>query len=192
MTADWTATKFRSFGLDNIRMQEFDLGPQWFPTDWTLTATAGDERLSFVSANPAMRSDPIPGGIEAEAVWVGLGTAADFVGRDVAGKAVIIQTILAPGQMGNSASWEGATKRAQDEGAAMIVGVWGYGANLAVWQGVSAFQMVRNPDGTSAYTRQRVTTPGFFMGFEDGRRLRDLVAAGRPRDGLGPPRHPDA
>ncbi len=180
MTADWTATKFRSFGLDNIRMQEFDLGPQWFPTDWTLTATAGDERLSFVTANPAMRSDPIPGGIEAEAVWVGLGTAADFAGRDVAGKAVIIQTILAPGQMGNSASWEGATKRAQDEGAAMIVGVWGYGGNLAVWQGVSAFQMVRNPDGTSEYTRQRVTTPGFFMGFEDGRRLRDLVAAGRP------------
>jgi hypothetical protein len=51
---------------------------------------------------------------------------ADFAGPDVAGKAVIIQTILAPGQMGNSASWEGATKRAEDCGAALIVGIWGY------------------------------------------------------------------
>ena len=93
---------------------------------------------------------------------------------------MIIQTVLAPGQMGNSASWEGATKRAQDLGAALIIGIWGYGGNLAVWQSANAFQMVRNADGTSRYVNERVTTPAFFMGFEDGRRLRDLVAAGEP------------
>ena len=117
MTADWTEAQFRRLGLEDMRRQPFELRPQWFPTDWSLTATGGDQMLNFVSANPAPRSPAFPNGIEAEAVWVGLGTAADFAGRDVAGKAVIIQTMLAPGQMGNSASWEGATKRAQDANA---------------------------------------------------------------------------
>ena len=180
MTADWSEAHFRRLGMTEIRRQEFDLRPQWFPVDWNLTATGGGKQLSFTSANPATGSRSYPDGIEAEAVWVGLGTAADFAGRDVAGKAVIIQTILAPGQMGNSASWEGATIRAEEAGAALIVGIWGYGGNLAVWQSTNAFQMVRDADGTSRYVSERVATPGFFMGFEDGRTLRDLVATGQP------------
>ena len=179
MTADWTEAHFRRLGMADIRRQEFELGPQWFPIDWNLTATGGGKQLSFASANPATGSRSYPEGIEVEAVWVGLGTAADFAGRNVAGKAVIIQTILAPGQMGNSASWEGATIRAEEVGAALIVGIWGYGGNLAVWQSTNAFQMVRDPDGTSRYVSERVTTPGFFMGFEDGRKLRDLVGTGQ-------------
>ena len=179
MTADWTEEKFRSLGLTDIHRVEFELGPQWFPTDWDMTATSGDTRLSFSSVNPATRS-PSLDAIEAEAVWVGLGTAADFAGRDVEGKAVVIQTILAPGQMGNSASWEGATVRAQEAGAALIIGVWGYGGNFSIWQSTRSFQMVRDPDGTSRYVGTNVATPGFFMGFEDGKELRDLVAAGEP------------
>ena len=178
LTADWTEEKFRALGLEEIRRQEFELGRQWFPVDWTLTATGAGETLSFASANPATRSAPLPDGLEADAVWVGLGTAADFAGREVEGKAVIIQTILAPGQMGNSASWEGATIRAREHGAAMIIGIWGYADNLAVWQSLRAFQMIRDPDGTSRYVSQGVDTPGFFMGWEDGQRLRDLVASG--------------
>jgi hypothetical protein len=180
MTADWTERHFRRLGMEDIHRVDFDLRPQWFPVDWELTASGGGEQLSFASANPATGSRSLPEGIEAEAVWVGLGTAADFAGRDVTGKAVIIQTILAPGQMGNSASWEGATIRAEEGGAALIIGIWGYGGNLAVWQSTNAFQMVRNDDGTSRYVNQRVGTPGFFMGFEDGRKLRDLVATGMP------------
>lgn len=179
MAADWAERHFRRLGMTDVHRVRFDLGPQWFPLDWSLTAAAGSERFDFPSANPGMRT-PSVAGIEAEAVWVGLGTAADFAGRDVAGKAVIVQTVLAPGQMGNSASWEGATKRAQDLGAALVIGIWGYAGNLAVWQSANAFQMVRNADGTSRYVNERVTTPAFFMGFEDGRRLRDLVAAGGP------------
>ena len=30
--------------------------------------------------------------------------------------------------------------------AALIIGIWGYGGNLAVWQSTNAFQMVRQPD----------------------------------------------
>ena len=36
MTADWTDEKFRSLGLENIHRQEFELGPQWTPIDWSL------------------------------------------------------------------------------------------------------------------------------------------------------------
>ena len=179
LTADWTEEKFRNLGLTNIYKHEFDLRPQWFPLDWSLTATNGKTTLDFPSANPAMRLESLPNGLEAEAVWVGLGTAADFAGRDVAGKAVIIQTMLAPGQMGNSASWEGATLRAERAGAALIIGVWGYAGNLAVWQSLNSFEMLRNPDGTSRYVSQSVSTPGFFMGFNDGAKLRDLVASGQ-------------
>lgn len=177
MAADWTEAHFRRLGMHDIHRVDFDLRPQWVPIDWELTASSGGETLSFSSANPATGS-PTLEGLEVEAVWVGLGTAADFAGRDVAGKAVIIQTILAPGQMGNSASWEGATIRAEAAGAALIVGIWGYGGNLAVWQSTNSFQMVRDDDGTSRYVSQAVSTPGFFMGFEDGRRLRDLLATG--------------
>ena len=149
--------------------------PTASPIDWSLSATAGGKTLAFVSANPATRSTALPDGLEAEAVWVGLGTAADFVGRDVEGKAVIIQSILAPGQMGNSASWEGATIRARERGASMVIGIWGYAGNLSVWQSLRAFQMIRDSDGTSRYVSQGVDLPGFFMGWEDGQRLRDLV-----------------
>ncbi len=180
LAADWTERHFRRLGMETVHRVDFDLRPQWFPVDWSLTASGGGQQLTFASANPATGSPSFPQGIEAEAVWVGLGTAADFAGRDVAGKAVIIQTILAPGQMGNSASWEGATIRAEAAGAALIVGIWGYGGNLAVWQSTNAFQMVRNDDGTSRYVSESVDTPGFFMGFEDGRTLRDLVATGQP------------
>ena len=79
---------------------------------------------------------------------------------------------------GSDASIKGTTKRAEDGGAALIIGVWGYAGNMAIWQNLSSFRMLRNPDGTARYSRAQVGTPGFFMGFEDGRRLRDMVAPG--------------
>ena len=178
MTADWIGEKFSELGLENIHTQAFDLRPQWFPIDWSLTAIGDGTTLNFASVNPATRTPGFPEAMELEAIWVGLGTEADFIGRNVQGKAVIIQSMLAPGQMGNSASWEGATLRARDKGAAMIIGIWGYAGNLAVWQSLNAFQMIRNEDGSSRYVNQQLVMPGFFMGWEDGQRLRDLVATG--------------
>ena len=54
-------------------------------------------------------------------VWVGLGTAADFRGREVAGKAVMIYSIATPGGRDHSADWSGAVKRADEAGAAIIM-----------------------------------------------------------------------
>ena len=115
MTADWSQAIFEELGMENIRRQYFDLPPQWTPVDWEFTATGGDRQLTFGSLLPASGSSPIPEGTQLEAVWVGSGSEADFLNRDVRGRAVVLQTILAPGQMSHSANWEGATVRAEGE-----------------------------------------------------------------------------
>src|SRR5262249_43164043 len=69
-----------------------------------------------------------PAGISAQAVWVGLGTAADLQGRDVRGKAVFIYSVPTPGGRDHSANWNGAQRRANEAGAAravIIIGVPG-------------------------------------------------------------------
>jgi hypothetical protein len=169
MTAQWAEDKWRQFGLTDIHEQEYLLPPQWFAIDWNVTATGSGKTITFKSLNPSIGSVPTPReGLEPEAVWVGLGSAADFMGRDVRGKAVLIMSILEPGNMGESAGWEGAWKRAADLGAAAIFTIWGYNDNLAVWQGISGGRA------------NSINVPGFFMGWEDGKALRDLIALGNP------------
>ncbi|MDX1384641.1 MAG: M28 family peptidase [Thermoanaerobaculia bacterium] len=177
MTADWLERRFRELGLEGVRRVEFPLGPQWRPQDWELTATGSGQTLSFPSAYPAPpryvwssgraenvdRPAPPPAlsePLSVAATWVGLGTEADFAGRDVRGRAVVFHAMLAPGQMGNSSNWERVAERAEAAGAALTVGIWGYAENLGVIQSTPA------------------GIPGFWVGFEDGQRLRDLIAAG--------------
>ena len=168
MTADLLESRFRALGLQDINRPEFALPPQWFPVDWNVIATGDGKTLSFKTLQPALGSPATPSsGLDVEAVWVGLGTAADFAGRDVRGKAAVIHSMLSPGQMGQSATLEGALKRAADAGAAAIVGIWGYYDNMAVWQGLNG-----------GFSSPASGPPGFFMGFEDGKTLRDLIAAG--------------
>lgn len=68
MTADWIGEKLSELGLENIHTQAFDLRPQWFPVDWSLSAIGDGTTLDFSSANPATRSPGIPGTMELEAV----------------------------------------------------------------------------------------------------------------------------
>jgi hypothetical protein len=77
--------------------------------------------------------------------------------------------MLQPGNMGNSANWEGAIHRAVDAGAAAVLVIWGYDDNQAVWQGLGA-----------GIGSQGIKTPGFFMGWNDGKALRDLIGTGQP------------
>jgi hypothetical protein len=172
MTGDLLEAKFRKLGLTDIHRPEFALSPQWVPKEWDLTATAASKTLKFSSLLPALGSAATPAaGLEMEPVWVGLGTAGDFAGRDVRGKAVIIHAMLAPGEMGQSANMEGSIARAIKLGAGAVIGIWGYYDNMAVWQGFR--------DG--AIGTQMASTgpiPAFWMGFEDGRKLRDLVTEG--------------
>jgi Peptidase family M28 len=170
MTADLIESNFKKLGLIDIHTQAFPLPPQWFAIDWNVTAESAGKTLTFKSLNPAVGSEPTPPeGLEAQAVWVGTGSPADFLGRDVKGKAVLILSVLQPGNMGNSANWERAIHRAVDAGAAAVLVIWGYDDNQAVWQGLGA-----------GIGSNGIKTPGFFMGWEDGKALRDLIGTGKP------------
>ena len=69
----------------------------------------------------------------AEAVWVGVGAGADFIGRDVRGKAVIIYSTFVPGGRSHSASDRAglfnSNRRAVQLGAAMVINVMGVPGN---------------------------------------------------------------
>jgi hypothetical protein len=169
MANDWVESKFRALGLSDIHRQSFSLPPQWVPKNWSVTFSGADGK-TFTATSllpaPGARSTP-PGGLDLEAVWVGTGTAADFVGRNVRGKAVFIHDIPTPGSINHSVTWSGAIRRAEQEGAAAIFVVYGISDNWAIWQGVGAGQ-----DGSRIL--------GFYMGFRDGGVVRDMIGAGQP------------
>jgi len=73
------------------------------------------EYRSWLRAHAAGRS-----GSRGDLGGIGHGGRFHGPGRDVRGKAVLILSILEPGNMGESAGWEGAWKRAADLGAAAI------------------------------------------------------------------------
>jgi hypothetical protein len=162
-TQDWVEGYFRRNKLQNVSRKSFDLRPQWMPAkDWDVSFTSDGRTFKLDSARPSqgMASTP-PGGLELDLVWAGTGTAADFAGRDVKGKAVLIQDILTPGVLNRWITNEGAVQRAIDKGAAAVGIVYGVADNFALWEG----------------TR---TGPGFNVGFEDGKVLRELLGKEQP------------
>jgi hypothetical protein len=73
-----------------------------------------------------------PGGLTAEAIWVGIGAEPDFLGRDVKGKAVIIYSTFVPGGRSHSASDRAglfnANARAQELGPPWSSTLWQFPA----------------------------------------------------------------
>ena len=160
---EWVDARFRKAGLQNVHRESFDLRPQWVASKgWEVSFASGGRTYTFESARPAYGMPSTPaGGLTLDLVWAGTGTAADFAGRDVKGKAVLIQDILTPGVLNRWINNEGAVQRAIDRGAAAVGIVYGVADNFALWEG----------------TR---TGPGFNVGFEDGKVLRELLGKGAP------------
>jgi len=165
MIEGWVEQKFKQFGLQNVNRQYFDLPPQFFPTAWSLTATAGGKTVSFATVRPAGRATTPAAGLTLDPVWVGLGTESDFAGRDVKGKLVVIYSVPTPAVISHSATWLGAAERAAKKGAAAIL------INLAIvgtnWQ----TQLNGGVEGV----------PTFSIGYEDATALRTLMEAGPVR-----------
>ncbi len=162
----WLEGKFRKIGLDT-RVEPLDLPPLWFATGWELSVAGGDRPMALPTAQPAVDSAATPsGGLELDAAWVGLGAAADFMGRDVRGRAVFIYSITSPGVRAaeHSANWYGAIKRATDNGAAAIVLVLGTPGNVKtqMW-----------PVQTSV--------PFVSIGMQDGDAVRELIERSAPK-----------
>jgi hypothetical protein len=107
-----------------------------------------------------MPSTPV-GGLTLDLAWGGNGTAADFAGRDIKGRAVLIQDILTPGVLNRWINNEGAVQRAIDKGAAAVGIIYGVADNFSLWEGAR-------------------TGPGFNVGFDDGKVLRELLGKEQP------------
>ncbi len=152
--AEWLIAKFKAAGLTDVRAQPYDLVPQWFPTTWDVTVTGGGRTISLESAQPDYGATATPPqGLDLDAVYVGLGSEADFAGRDVRGKAVFVFSML-------GAPNEGGVRRADAKGAAAIL-------EVNMLPGNARYQAY--PSGTKA--------PAFTVGHDDGTAARDIIAA---------------
>lgn len=157
-SAQWVAEKFKQAGLSEVRIQPIDLPPQWMPSPWEVTATGGGKTVRLDgSAQPFYRTEGTrPEGLDLEAVYVGLGSEADFIGKDVKGKAVFTFSV-------RDMRSEGAVQRADTKGAAAIFDV-------------------KNIPGNMRYQAYPVPTkvPTFSLGNEDGYAVRDLIVQAGP------------
>lgn len=154
-SAEWLAAKFSEIGLADVRIQALELEPQWMARSWEVLVSASGKTLPLESAQPAYRTSPTPpGGLQLDAAYVGLGSEADFAGRDVRGKAA-----LAFGMLGVRS--EGALARANANGAAAVFDVRMLPGNMRY----------------QAYPA-RTNVPTFTLGSDDGYTVRQLISAG--------------
>jgi hypothetical protein len=161
MTADWIAAQFRRIGLEVVRTQEFTkLPPQWFPTSWEVVATGAGKGVTLKTAFPIYHSAGI-NTVELEPVWAGLGLPADFIGRDVRGKAVIVYGIPTPGGRSDSALTNGSIQRAEQAGAAALFVVLGLPGNVT-----------NQPTGSA---EDPAKIPVMMLGSEDGTTVREMI-----------------
>ena len=162
----YMARVFEDLGL-TVEHFPYVIPSDWRPTDWAARYRAADGSTTHLTtAFPVARTKaPGPLGITAEAVWVGVGSGADFIGRDVEGKAVVIYSVFVPGGRSHSASDRAglfnANTRAVAMGAAMVVNVMGVPGN-------GQFQ----PEGGMP------EVPQFTLSMDEGFALRDRLATG--------------
>lgn len=159
-TQAWVEAHFRRLGLQNVHRQPLPLGPQWMAKAYDLAFTSNGTAVTLASARPSRSRSTPTGGLDLELVWIGAGAEADFLGRDVRGKAVLLHDIPLPGDIRHSVAIEGAVERAFEKGAAAVGVIFGLSDNFAIWP--------RTGDGY-----------GFSLGYADGMRLRDLLGRGQ-------------
>ena len=98
MTMKLMTDELQRLGLETVRVPH-TIPRDWAPTFWKASYRVGSRSIPLSTAFPAGQTAATPrGGLTAEAVWVGVGSEPDFLGRDVEGKAVIIYSTFVPGR----------------------------------------------------------------------------------------------
>jgi len=158
--------EFESLGL-KVEHFPYTLPSDYRPTDFGASYKTADGKtieLQTVFPTSGTKATP-PEGITAEAVWVGIGAGADFIGRDVKGKAAIIYSTFVPGGRSHSASDRAglfnSNARAVQLGAAVVV-------NIMAVPGNGLFQ----PEGGLK------EVPQFTLSQDEGFALRDRLDKG--------------
>ena len=156
--AQWMLAKFRALGMTDVHEQTFDLPPQWMPRSWSVSASSHGKTLSLDTAQPTYQAVGTPaGGLDLEAVYVGLGSDADLaMAPDVKGKAVFFYSTDIASRHAPIA--DNAIRRIGERGAAAIFVIQGLPGNLR-----TQFYPVNSP------------VPTFSLGQRDGLAMRDLI-----------------
>jgi Peptidase family M28 len=157
-TAEWFATKLKQMGIADVHRQALDLPPQSRPVSWNVVLSGNGKTLKLDSAVAGRGAPGTPaGGLDLEAAWVGLGTEADFKGREVRGKAVFIYAMPLPGPWAHSATRYDSVRRAEQHGAAAV------------------FLSIAIPGNYRTVVGSSTTVPGFTLGQRDGEVVREAI-----------------
>ena len=82
--AEYMLNAFRKLGMETFTVP-YILPSDWRPTGWEGSYVAANgTKINLTTLFPASGTLAQPNGITAEAVWVGIGDEADFIGKDVA------------------------------------------------------------------------------------------------------------
>jgi peptidase M28-like protein len=168
-TQTWIEQQFRKFGVET-RRQAFELPPVWFPQSWELSASSGGRAVALKTAQPTLRS---PGtserGIDADAVYVGLGSPAELKRVDVKGKVAFVYSTPTPSALRHSASTDGTMRRLQESGAAAVVMILGLPGNVTtqLW-------------GSHGEEQTLDPVPTFSIGSEDGLAVQRMLESDQP------------
>ncbi|MGH9140248.1 MAG: M28 family peptidase [Vicinamibacterales bacterium] len=161
-SAQWLLDKYKKIGLADAHIQPLDIAPQWVTKGWEATVSAGSKTMPLASAQPAYGTPATPaGGLNVDAVYVGLGREADYARHDVKGKAAFV---FMEGDFANFSSAQAGAplKRAAEKGAVVVFAV------VAVPSGMKVqFYPVDTP------------VPTFALVLKEGQMVRDLIAAGQ-------------
>ena len=132
--SDYVEEQLKAFGFADVRK---DLVPAWRPLwhlehlELTVTAASGFEdgqTYNFSNALTAYQSATTPqGGVEAEVIFVGEGTAAELNGRDLTDKIVLLRTRGLPGGLFHSA---------RTAYSRIAIGEYGLPVGVVVWSDV--------------------------------------------------------
>jgi hypothetical protein len=105
MTQDWVIDQFQKIGVKDVRRQDLEMKELWYPESWKAEFTISGKTTALKTTFPINETvGTPPAGISAQAVWVGLGTAADLMGREIKDKAVFIYSVPTPGGRDHSAA----------------------------------------------------------------------------------------
>ncbi|HUR32306.1 MAG TPA: M28 family peptidase [Vicinamibacterales bacterium] len=169
LAMDFMAGEYARLGLQ-VRRQPVDMLPLWYPTRLSASYAAGTRTGPLLTLFPINETKATPpSGITADAVWVGIGSAADLAGRDLRGKAVLVYSTFVPGGRSHSASDRAGLFNSDTlvtrAGAALII-------NVMAVPGNGQFNPEGAPDGPDA-------VPTLTISQDEGFMLRDMLAAGQ-------------
>ena len=128
-TMNYIENKLVGLGF-SIEKKDVIIKKEWRPSEWSLGYEFNNNFYSITSAFPTGENiNHLNSNLKSELVWVGLGSEADFLGKDVKGKAVVIYSFFVPGGRSHSASNRAklfyANERASAKGASLIINIMG-------------------------------------------------------------------